>query len=758
MVLSRDTMPTPSSRLATSRIACDRAPRTGRAAQPRLSGEPWPVDVQRLLDQARATDELLARGRHADGERSLRAISAALERRGALEAASEVWHRLARLLSERGRWQDAHAAFGTAAQRAGGAGHEPLRSECEAWAAWCLVCAGALDVAAVALRAGVRREGPVWRAVEATWWVAARDAGRPCGETAWTECRTDGAMAATEWGDVQGRALVARALVATGLVFEAGREVRAAWDALPDAVTARLRLPLEVAQLAVLATTGDAALFDPVWREVTARARRLHLPLAWREANRIGAEVARRGRSPGWRSPGWGVDAGRAVVQASYREADDVAAVRAVAAEAARVLGGVTVAVWRCRTPDGASLEPVTATGGTCAGEDRPRERVWIREGEQCLGLMECRWDTGPGMPASVRSWLDLVGAVLAPRLLALGTPAPVAPSCVPEFVGISEAVQALRVAVARAAVVPFSVLIEGESGAGKELVARALHRLSTRAGRPFRDLNCAALPDELVEAELFGHARGAYTGALAERSGLFEEASGGTLFLDEVPDLSLRAQAKLLRVLQQREVRRLGEAVTRPVDVRLVAATNRPLGRMADEGTFRSDLLYRLDVVRVRVPPLRERPEDVPVLADHFWQDAARQVGTRARLTPALLGRLAAYHWPGNVRQLQNVVSALAVAAPVSGTVGDSLLPPELRHVARLDPGGTEPSLTLSEARCRFERRLIVRTLAHEGGSRTRAAARLGLSRQGLLKLMARLGVQGGGPAREPDEPSGSR
>src|SRR4029078_2668632 len=177
-----------------------------------------------------------------------------------------------------------------------------------------------------------------------------------------------------------------------------------------------------------------------------------------------------------------------------------------------------------------------------------------------------------------------------------------------------------VRKAIVRAAAAPFTVLIEGESGVGKELAARGVHVLSAGRERRFSDLNCAALPDELIESELFGHAKGAFSGAVVDRAGLFEEADGGTLLLDEVADLSVRAQAKLLRAIQQQEVRRVGESFSRKVDVRLVAAANGDMRAEAEHGRFRQDLLYRLDVIRIRIPPLRERPEDVAVLAEHFW------------------------------------------------------------------------------------------------------------------------------------------
>jgi two-component system response regulator HydG len=289
---------------------------------------------------------------------------------------------------------------------------------------------------------------------------------------------------------------------------------------------------------------------------------------------------------------------------------------------------------------------------------------------------------------------------------------------------------------VTRAASAPFAVLIEGESGVGKELVARAIHCLSPRRERRFCDLNCAALPDELLESELFGHARGAFTGAITERAGLVEDADGGTLFLDEVADLSPRAQAKLLRVLQQQEVRRVGESFSRKVDVRIVSAVNRDMRAEAAAGRFRQDLLYRLDVIRVRVPPLRERPEDIPSLAHHFWKMVASRVGTRASLARGTITALSRYSWPGNVRELQNVMSALAVAAPAQGQVRPALLPQVISGAPAA--GAT----TLADARAQFERRFIEIALARAAGKRARAARELGLSRQGLLKMLVRLGL----------------
>jgi DNA-binding NtrC family response regulator len=326
----------------------------------------------------------------------------------------------------------------------------------------------------------------------------------------------------------------------------------------------------------------------------------------------------------------------------------------------------------------------------------------------------------------------------LCVRLEALASSGP-ASSVIPEILGQSPVIGAVREAIARAAATVFPVLIEGESGTGKELVARALHRLSPRRARRFSAVNCAALADDLVEAELFGYARGAFTGALGPRAGLFEEASGGTLLLDEVRELSARAQAKLLRALQEREVRRLGENAPRPVDVRVVAATNQPLADAVGRGAFREDLLFRLAVVRIRVPPLRDRIEDIPLLAQTFWRRLASDGSSRALLGPDAVAALCRHHWPGNVRELQNVVAGLIVLAPSRGRVG-------ARSVARVLDGSARPDelprMSLEAARRALERRMVATALARHAGRRAAAARELGLTRQGLAKAMRRLGL----------------
>ncbi len=225
----------------------------------------------------------------------------------------------------------------------------------------------------------------------------------------------------------------------------------------------------------------------------------------------------------------------------------------------------------------------------------------------------------------------------------------------------------------------------------------------------------------------------------MAPRLGLFEEANGGTLFLDEISELSARAQAKLLRVLQEGEIRRIGENGARRVDVRIVAATNRTLTGEVEAGRFRRDLLYRLDVVRIVVPPLRGRIEDIPVLAIHFWEQACATIGSRASLSSTTLAALARYDWPGNVRELQNAMAALAVSMPRRGSVGPSALPATIGRLVEAKSGAT-----LEEARRSFEERFVRAALARAGGHRGRAARELGVSRQGLVKLLARLDLGG--------------
>ena len=257
-------------------------------------------------------------------------------------------------------------------------------------------------------------------------------------------------------------------------------------------------------------------------------------------------------------------------------------------------------------------------------------------------------------------------------------------PRGVARLVGESEPMRDLKAKIPRVAAAPFPVVIEGESGTGKELIARAIHEEGPRSRAFFVPVNCAVLGDELFESELFGHAKGAFTGAGQDRKGLLELSSGGTVFLDEVAELTPRAQAKLLRVLQDGEIRRLGESRTQRLDLRVVAATNRPLDAEAAAGRFRNDLLYRLNVVGLTAPPLRERGPDIGRLTVHYWKDIAAAAGSRATLARETVTGLAAHPWPGNVRELQNVLADLTVSAPRYGAIGPDALPVVFRRDRR--------------------------------------------------------------------------
>jgi Nif-specific regulatory protein len=284
-------------------------------------------------------------------------------------------------------------------------------------------------------------------------------------------------------------------------------------------------------------------------------------------------------------------------------------------------------------------------------------------------------------------------------------------------------------------------VLIQGESGTGKELIAKALHFNSPRAKYPFVALNCAALPDNLVETELFGIEKGVATG-VDRRIGKFEAAHGGTLFLDEIGDLSLTAQAKILRVVQERSIDRIGSRAPVPVDVRIVAATNRDLETAMREKLFREDLYYRLSVVRIQTPSLRESPEDIPILANHFLQKhcSVNQVELK-QFTSAAIASLMAYGWPGNARQLENEVKRL-VASVRSIAIDAEQLVLESRSGHAMARAAAEPSpgQTLNQAIDALERKMIQQTLDSCDGNKAKAAQILGLSRQGLIKKLRRL------------------
>jgi two-component system nitrogen regulation response regulator NtrX len=319
------------------------------------------------------------------------------------------------------------------------------------------------------------------------------------------------------------------------------------------------------------------------------------------------------------------------------------------------------------------------------------------------------------------------------------------------EMIGTSLAMQRLRELIARIAPTDSRVLISGESGTGKELVAAAIHAGSARRDRSFVRVNCAAIPRDLVESEMFGHERGAFTGAVERRIGRFELAHRGTLLLDEVGDLGPEAQAKLLRVIEAREVERLGGGKPVPVDVRVVSATNRDLARATREGGFREDLLFRLNVIPIAVPPLRERPDDIPALVAHFTALFRVRTGRASPgWTEEAIRQLQRYSWPGNVRELANIVERLAILHP-----GEPVTPREVAQVLPVsdmsvqldelpDPGRLDAPL--SEMLDNYERLLITRALAMANGNIAEAARRLQTDRPNLYRRMKRLGVAGDG------------
>lgn len=318
------------------------------------------------------------------------------------------------------------------------------------------------------------------------------------------------------------------------------------------------------------------------------------------------------------------------------------------------------------------------------------------------------------------------------------------------EILGESEAIERLRREIERVAVTEARVLIRGESGTGKELVARRLHARSARRARPFLKVNCAAIPEELIEAELFGAVKGAYTGADADREGVFAAADGGSLLLDEIGDMSLRAQVKVLRVLQEGEFEAVGSTRTQKVDVRVFAATHQDLTAKVRDGSFREDLYFRLNVVPLEVPPLRAREGDVARLADHFLASFAERHGRRRpTLSPGALRRLEGHPWPGNVRELANVLERLLILAP-EGEIDESQLPAEIRGGggASSEAGGSAVAsrydhLPLREAKRQLEIDLIEAALARQEGNVTRAASDLGLERTHLHKRIKALGIE---------------
>ena len=307
-------------------------------------------------------------------------------------------------------------------------------------------------------------------------------------------------------------------------------------------------------------------------------------------------------------------------------------------------------------------------------------------------------------------------------------------------LIGESDVMKRLDDAIRSAAPSNSRVLITGENGSGKEIVARTLHRLSHRAEQAFVDVNCAAIPKDLIESELFGHRKGAFTGAIDDRKGKFELADSGTLFLDEIGDMSLEAQAKVLRVLQEQTFQKVGGQQAITVDVRVLAATNKNLENEIAAGNFRSDLFYRLNVIPIDVPPLRARGNDVILLAEYFLRRFAAETGMpKKRLSAGAASKLRGYHWPGNVRELRNVVERIAIL-----TKGESIEPEDIQLGTRGSlPAEVDGKLTLREARDEFEKQYILSRLRELAGNVSRTADALGVERSNLYRKLHAYGIR---------------
>ena len=387
--------------------------------------------------------------------------------------------------------------------------------------------------------------------------------------------------------------------------------------------------------------------------------------------------------------------------------------------------------------PEFADLEPV-GPGWPASVLAYP----WASDGRPC-GVAYMARDRA--RPPFNRDDLEFLTISLAPVLYLLkkngnggpraGRPLPEAASRESPFLGTSPAIRQVRFMIDKVRDADAPVFLWGESGTGKELVARTVHETGRRKAKPFIAVNCGAIPESLLESELFGHARGSFTGAVRDKVGLIEEASGGTFFLDEIGDMPLALQSKLLRVLEEKRIRRVGETRTRPVDVRFISATNKDLEREVVRGRFREDLSYRLKIITIDLPPLRERKDDILLLLDRFLDEHARATGRpRPFFSPAALEILVRYPWPGNVRELQNEVQRALIMA------GDSPLIREDFLSSKVNPAGetyTPASHRFSAARADFERRFLREALVRCGYHRARTASEIGLTRQGLFKLL---------------------
>ena len=749
-----------------------------------LNRQPIAPGTLDVAAHAARADALAARGRHAAAERELRELAGALARRRASRAAAAVLMRLGRLLSERGRALAAVRAFEAASALADEANDDSQAAEARVWLATSKTDMRQLAEAEALCRAASRvfAAGDArahWAAAvlaRVSLWQGRSEEARALVDAVPTQQVIDERSAYIE-------ATAVRVLLAAADVFAAGQRLRAGpADAsmmvgpLTQAITAGARLRFHCAVGDLSGAEREYGVVRGLAKVARAPLREVRAGLLWADglrragllarADRELARLRRLGRAAppllryqldeAPRPPAIAsavLEPARvlrlaALVDTCRNAAGDDAltaavgqALGALAARRIDVLAADRTALATAGEGDAPAASPLAFQAGAAVGPlDVPGGQevaVPIRWDDGVVAVLVARWDRAPAEGAA---WLTAAAAILASHVHArLGRRLDEARCAVlaPGLLGRSAAMAAVRHAVARAGPAPFAVLIHGESGVGKELVARAVHAMSLRHTQRMCDVNCAALPDDLLESELFGYVRGAFTGAVGDRAGLFEDAHGGTLFLDEVVDLSARAQAKLLRVLQQQEVRRLGESRMRRIDVRIVSAANRDPREAVTAGTFRPDLVYRLDVIRISVPPLRERREDVADLARHFWRAAADRVGSRAVLGRDAVEALTGYNWPGNVRELQNVMAALAVSAPRAGRIGTRHLPLPLVAAAP-----REAPHRLDDMRRECERRAVMAALARTAGHRGRAARELGLSRQGLLKLMARLGV----------------
>jgi DNA-binding NtrC family response regulator/tetratricopeptide (TPR) repeat protein len=772
------------------------APEYVASERPSTSPRPGAAGVARLQRAVTAALGLAGRGRHTRAARLLTRCAGALAARGAVEAASAASCALGDLFLDRAQPQKAAAAFEQARRWSPDA---PGSIRALIGTGRALAEEGRLLDAEAAFRTAALVESPGAATADARRGLALVLCLRGRFDAAEEALGPHGAailsLILRLKGDLTGAAhAAARALrdapeddpaarceahlaavhvhAALGQVEQVREHARGATEAVRQAGAPALRLRAAAEGMACLEQSGVPA-GTAARRRLLSAATRLP-PLA---AARVRAAL-RRENGPG--DPGSNEDLDRfiersgavalspapqgtddliqrfqSLIDAIHDSPDESAALQVIAADLQAAVDASAVVIRSSRLgkpvavagriwPGEEALTQAVLDGGCSVFRDglTPEAAEPVRSGGSVLGSIAVRWVPGARPTAARAKDLLRVAAAAASSMLKGLSAVPAAAAdqthlYPDDLLGRGAAADRVRDAIRRAALAPYPVLIEGESGSGKELVARAIHARGPRRARRFCAVNCAALTDDLLEAELFGHVKGAFTGAVGERPGLFEEADQGTLFLDEAGELTPRAQAKLLRALQEGEIRRVGENLPRKVDARVVAATNRSLEEDVRAGRFRADLRFRLDVIRIPVPPLRERADEVPWLAERIWSEAAARVGTRATLGDEVVAALARYDWPGNVRELQNVIASLAVHAPRRGRVPASLLP------AQIAGAGLHRPVGFDEARLDFERRFVRAALARAGGRKSTAAAQLGVSRQGLSKILKRLGIE---------------